>query len=95
MVAVDFQHSQVGFRVFAHYDGAGFAAIVEQDENLVGTVNHMVVRQNKTIFLHNHAGPQRGLNALLLVVEQSAEIGIVHQRMLRGVGDLARVNVHH
>ena len=76
VVGVDFDDREVGVLVDADDAGAVFGGIaVERDLNFGGLVNHVIVGEDETFFVHDHAGAKAafGVGAVVGRVEEAIE----------------------
>ena len=79
-----FQHRKVSFRVAADQSGQGFSAILQGHDDLISTVDHMVIGQQVAFRTHDYRRAEAGFHAPLLgqvVAEELAKLRILEQRM--------------
>ncbi len=101
---VDAQDGEVGLLVGSHDRGLELPPIGENDGDLVGPLDHVMVGDDGPPGIDDDPRTERVLDPLALrptaetetVAEESAEEGIVEQRReLPGADDLARIDVDH
>ena len=81
-VQVDLEHGQVGIGVCANDFGPGMTAIVQNDFDFVGTLNHMVVGQDVAAGADDHATAQADLGLVVLFAKEKLEPGVAAVGML-------------
>ncbi len=95
---LDLEHREVAVGIGAHDAGAGLAAVVERNLDLIGLLDHVVVGEDVALGPDDDPGTEAGCAlrlAVQLLAEETAEQRIVHQRVARDLDFLAGGDVHH
>ena len=87
------QQGQVGIGVGTNDLGPGVSAVVEDDLDLLGAVDHMVVGQDQAIGADDHPAAKPGLWLFVLVTEKKLEPGVFAVGV--APGGLAGVDTDH
>ncbi len=84
---LEFQHRKIGARIAQHDVGRIFAPILQRDLHVGHVLDDVIVGDDETVVLDDHAGAERLRRALaparLSVAEEAAEDRIVEQRIAR------------
>lgn len=96
---IDFQDSQITFRIDPHQPGLCMPPVRQTDFNRIGRHNHVVVGQNMTIVTHDHARTQVGglftLGETGELLQELLQMRVRWNRQQRHINVFACKNVHH
>ena len=73
LIEFDFEHGQIGIGVGANHLRLGAAAIVQNDFNLIGALDHMVVGQHIALGADDHPTAHAPLGRSVLVAIKKLE----------------------
>ncbi|OIQ63781.1 hypothetical protein GALL_546780 [mine drainage metagenome] len=85
MIKRNFQYSQIRVGVRANNFGAGVTAVVEDDLNFIGSLNHVVIGQDVAVGTDDDTAAQAHLGLVLLFAKKELEPWVILLQSLAGI----------